>query len=120
MVFALAGASRESGNKLLALVYPDHDFLYLGLALGLPSIVWLWLISLRRPERTRLNALVSQGRWVTLLSIAAQWAQTAHQVQLTHGTFHWSNAMTLALLTWFAMYVWRSKTVVDCLATPKV
>ncbi|SDH52126.1 Protein of unknown function [Vibrio xiamenensis] len=120
VVFVVAGASRESGNKILAAVYPDHHFLYLGLALGLPSIIFMWLISLRRPERVWLNRLVASARAVTLISIAAQLAQTGYQILLSHGAFTWPNALTLVVLVWFAMYVMRSRSVRDSLKTPAV
>ena len=119
VVFVVAGASRQSGSDILAVVYADHRFLYLGLALGLPSLILMWLINLRKPDRLKLNRFVAMGRTITLFSIAAQWIQTCYQVVLTHGAFHWSNALTLVILSWFAMYVYRSRTVADSLRTPK-
>ncbi|GAJ75577.1 membrane protein [Vibrio sp. JCM 18905] len=34
VVFAMAGVSRDSGSKLLAIVYPDSSTLYLGVGYG--------------------------------------------------------------------------------------
>lgn len=119
-MFVVAGASRESGNKILAAVYPDHHFLYLGLALGLPSIIFMWLISLRRPERIWLNRVVSSARAITFISIFAQLMQTSYQIVLSHGAFSWPNALTLVVLVWFAMYIIRSRSVRDSLKTPIV
>jgi len=47
----MAGASRDSGPKILGLIYPDHSMLYLGLAMGVPSIAMMWLVGLRHPDR---------------------------------------------------------------------
>jgi hypothetical protein len=61
----LAGASRDQGNTLLNLFYPDHDNFWLGLLPGVPAVL-AFLLSGRRHLWPRL--------WSTLRSllIAAQ------------------------------------------------
>ena len=72
VVFVVAGASRDSGAKILEIVYPDHAMLYLGLVVGVPSIIYMWLINLRSPDRKWINSISSQGRWVTLCVVLLQ------------------------------------------------
>ncbi|NIY84695.1 DUF2919 domain-containing protein [Vibrio hepatarius] len=118
VVFVVAGASRESGSKILTIVYPDHSMLYLGLVMGLPSIALMWLISLRSPERKWVNWIVSWGKPVTLLTVASQFSQSLYHVYLEHGAFSWVNGMTLVILLWFGIYVLQSRSVRDSLKTP--
>lgn len=115
IVFIGAGASRESGSEILSIIYPDHTMLYLGLAMGLPSIALMWLIGLRSPDREWVNRLVSWGKPITLITAAAQFVQTLYHVHLTHGAFSWPNGATLLLLMWFMLYVSKSTTVKDSL-----
>lgn len=114
VVFVVAGASRDSGATILSYVYPDHDMLYLGLAMGLPSIVLMWLISLRSPERRWVAKIVSWGKPITLMATASQLIQSGYHVYLQAGAFSWTNGMIMLALLWFAIYVCKSKTVRDC------
>lgn len=118
VVFVVAGASRDSGAKILEIVYPDHSMLYLGLVVGVPSILYMWLINLRSPERKWINIIGRGGRGVTLSVIFLQIAQTAYHVYLDKGQFSWPNAITLVLLLWFSIYLWKSRTVKDCFRVP--
>ncbi len=47
LLFVMAGASRDQGNTLLALFYPDRQSFWLGIALGLPAAL-CFLLSGRR------------------------------------------------------------------------
>ncbi|MFN3017258.1 DUF2919 domain-containing protein [Vibrio coralliilyticus] len=118
VVFVVAGASRESGAKILNIVYPDHSMLYLGLAMGLPSIALMWMISLRSPERKWISHLVSWGKTITMLAIGGQFVQTLYHVYLEHGAFRWANAATLLFLLWFMLYIYKSRSVRDCFSAP--
>ncbi|KAB1455025.1 DUF2919 domain-containing protein [Vibrio panuliri] len=114
VVFIVAGVSRDSGNTILSYVYPDHNMLYLGLVMGLPSIALMWLISLRSPERRWAGKLVSWGKPITLLTTLSQLTQSLYHVYLQAGEFSWANGVIMLVLLWFAIYVHRSKTVRDC------
>ncbi|MGY3570385.1 DUF2919 domain-containing protein [Vibrio paucivorans] len=118
VVFVVAGASRDSGSKILSIVYPDHTMLYLGLAMGLPSMVLMWLFSLRNPDRAWLNRVVSWGGGITLATSIAQLIQTLYHVYLDNGAFSWANGATMLLLMWFVLYLTKSRSVSDCLQTP--
>ncbi len=114
----MAGASRDSGSKILALIYPDHSMLYLGLVMGIPSIALMWLIGLRHPDRRWITAIVKRGRAVTLFTTVIQLVQTVYLIYLQHGAFSWISALSLLLLLWFALYVYNSRSVKDCFQVP--
>lgn len=118
VVFVVAGASRDSGSKILSIVYPDHSMLYFGLAMGIPSILLMWIVSLRSPERNWLNRIVSWGRSITLVTASAQLAQSLYHVYLTHGAFSWTNGAVMLLLLWFIIYVAKSRSVRDSFHNP--
>jgi hypothetical protein len=120
IVFVVAGASRDSGTTILTIVYPDHSMLYLGLIMGLPSIILMWLISLRAPERSWVNRIVSVGKPLTLLMVILQFMQTLYHIYLEHGVFNWANASTLLVLLWFGLYLLKSKSVRDCFSIPPI
>lgn len=118
IVFVVAGASRESGAKILGIVYPDQTTLYIGLAMGVPSIIFMWFVGLRNVERHWINRIVSWGRVITLMTVSAQFALTFYHVHLEHGAFSWANGLTLMLLLWLAIYLVKSRSVRDSLRVP--
>lgn len=119
VVFAMAGVSRESGSKLLAIVYPDTSTLYLGLLMGIPSLILMWLMGLRQPERQWVNKIMCYGREVTLILCAIQLTQTIYHVYLERGVFNWANALTLTLLAWFMLYLLNGRWAKDCFSVPQ-
>ncbi len=120
VVFIVAGASRESGSKILNIVYPDHSMLYLGLAMGVPSIMLMWLISLRSPERKWVNWIVKWGKGITLLTVLLQFSQGVYHVYLEQGAFSWANGVTMLVLLWFGLYTYQSRSVKDTFKNPAV
>ncbi|WP_158119910.1 DUF2919 domain-containing protein [Vibrio metoecus] len=118
VMFVMAGVSREHGSRLLSLIYPDHSLLYVGLAMGVPILSLMWLITLRNSQRGWVNRIVAQGRAMTLLTVIGQAIQTAFHVYLQLGAFHWANALTLVLLLWFGIYLVQSRHVKDSLQIP--
>ncbi|GAL19846.1 arginine/ornithine antiporter ArcD [Vibrio maritimus] len=118
VVFVVAGASRQEGSTILQYVYPNHTMLYLGLAMGLPIVVGMWLVGLRKSDSTKTNFIVSQLKPVTLLIVILQLAHTVYLVDLQHWQFTWTNAVTLVSLIWFAIYLLNSRRVADSLALP--
>ncbi|MGF1773490.1 DUF2919 domain-containing protein [Vibrio wakamikoensis] len=118
VVFVVAGASRQEGSTILQYVYPNHTMLYLGLAMGLPIVVGMWLVGLRKSDSTNTNFIVSQLKPVTLFIVILQLAHTVYLVDLQHWQFTWTNAVTLVSLIWFAIYLVNSRRVADSLALP--
>lgn len=120
VVFAGAGASRESGAKILQIVYPDNHTLYLGLMVGVPSVLLMWIMGLRKPGRGWIDRITTYGRGITLVLVFGQLAQTLYHVYLEHGEFNWANALTLLILLWFGIYVLNSQWVRDCFLVPNL
>ncbi|MGR5284786.1 DUF2919 domain-containing protein [Vibrio maritimus] len=118
VVFVVAGASRQEGSNILQYVYPNHTMLYIGLAMGLPIVIGMWLVGLRKSESNKTNFLVSLLKPVTLAIVAMQLVHTGYLVNLHHWQFSWPNAVTLVLLAWFAIYLINSRRVTDSLALP--
>lgn len=118
IVFVVAGASRDSGAELLEIIYPSRSTLYIGLVIGFPAIVLIWLLGLRKPERKRVCRLLTHGKWITLLTIAAQIELVAYQIYLENVQFNWANAMTLLGLLWLMLYVSKSRRARDCFRSP--
>ena len=114
VVFVIAGVSRQSGEKLLAMVYPDHSVLYLELALGIPAILLIWLIGLRRPERALIARIIYFGKPVSVLTIAVQISALLYRVYLSSGLFNWPEAVSLVVLGWFLLFMLRSRRVHHC------
>ncbi|NAX23356.1 DUF2919 family protein [Vibrio sp. V39_P1S14PM300] len=119
VVFVVAGVSRDSGNRILDYVYTDHAMLYLGLVMGVPGIALMWLISLRKPERTIINGLVALGRPLTLVTAVLQLLQSVYHVYLQHGAFSWTNGLIMLALLWFIIYLSNSRTAADCFRLPE-
>ena len=65
VLFLMAGASRQQGDALLNLFYPDHDAFWLGLLPGVPAVL-AFLLSGRR------FAFPVVWRWLRGLLILAQ------------------------------------------------
>lgn len=118
VVFIAAGVSRDESSKLLEIIYPVHSTLYIGLALGLPALVLMWLMGLRSSERKVINVVVSYGKWITIVLIGMQLWLVCYQIILDNVKFSWSNASTLVLLLWFLIYIVNSRRVKDCFHFP--
>lgn len=65
LLLVMAGASRQQGNDLLALFYPDRQAFWTGLALGLPALAGMLLTG----YRLRLPRLWQHWRSVLSLSL---------------------------------------------------
>lgn len=80
LLFVMAGASRDQGNTLLGLFYPDRQSFWLGIALGLPAAL-CFLLSGRRhlwPRSWRLAyGVMRLGLFLTLvLQVFTVWQNT--------------------------------------------
>ncbi|PMH41054.1 hypothetical protein BCU68_05065 [Vibrio sp. 10N.286.49.B3] len=118
VVFIVAGASRDSGTQILSIVYPDHKMLYLGLIIGTPSLLLMWISGLRNPDRKWINQICSWARGITLSLIALEVMQTCYFIYLDNGAFRWSNALSLVLMLWFILYLTNSRLAQDCFKIP--
>ncbi|WP_406808591.1 DUF2919 domain-containing protein, partial [Klebsiella aerogenes] len=66
VLFVMAGASRQQGDALLNLFYPDHDNFWLGLLPGVPAVA-AFLLSGQRQRFPRIWPLM---RWLLMASQA--------------------------------------------------
>ncbi len=120
IVFIVASASRTMSTKLLSLIYPVPDSLYLGLLVGLPVVILAWAISLRTLERVWLNKILSFGRSYTIAVVSVQFVITLYHLSLTLWQFNWSDALTLLGLVWLLIYLSHSQRVKDTFTTPNL
>ncbi|MFH0264775.1 DUF2919 domain-containing protein [Vibrio rumoiensis] len=120
IVFIIASASRTMSAKLLSIIYPVTDSLYLGLMVGLPIVILAWTISLRTPERQWLNKILAFGRSYTAAIVLAQFVITLYHLSQTQWLFNWSDALTLLGLVWLLMYLFQSQRVKDTFSIPNV
>ncbi len=118
IIFIVAGVSREAGSELLAMIYPVHATLYIGLIAGLPVLILSWSISLRKPQRKWLCKLLNYGKGITQVAIWAQLVVVIYQIYLESARFSWANGITLLGLFWLLLYVSRSRRVKDCFCSP--
>ena len=65
VLFLMAGASRDQGDVLLNLFYPDHSLFWIGLLPGVPAVL-AFLLSGRRHVYPRV------WRWLRPMLIVAQ------------------------------------------------
>ncbi|WP_436856681.1 DUF2919 domain-containing protein [Citrobacter tructae] len=75
VLFVIAGSSREQGNTLLNLFYPDHDNFWLGLVPGVPAVL-AFLLSGRR------HTFPATWRALRLILILAQAVLLGWQIVL--------------------------------------
>lgn len=108
VVFVVASASRDLSSKLLSIIYPVNNTLYIGLAVSLPIVILVWLLPLRSPERPRLNKMVSWGRVCTIGVATLQLIATLYHLSQTRWLFNWSDALTLLGLVWFLLFLHKS------------
>lgn len=73
VLFVMAGASRQQGETLLALFYPDTQAFWIGLGLGVPATLGLLLTGYRQ----RFPRLWQAWRWVLCLTLLATVIQQA-------------------------------------------
>ncbi|WP_261815723.1 DUF2919 domain-containing protein [Vibrio gallicus] len=118
VAFVMAAATRDKGSEILGLLYPSVSHLYLMMWLGLPSIVIMWFIGLRTPERPWIAKVVRIGRWVVLATAFIQIVIELQAVVLRHGQFSWGSAVSIVGLSWIIIYLFNSHRVKECFKTP--
>ncbi|MBL4830216.1 MAG: DUF2919 domain-containing protein [Aliivibrio sp.] len=110
-VFIMAGASRDKGADLLALFYPSNDVFYVGLGLGFPVVLLMWLQGMKNKRYRCVHQFWRFGKFITLAILMIDIAMVINNLLLNHGRFHWATAVTLLLQAWFLLFIFRSKRV---------
>lgn len=116
LVFVMAGVSRTQGGELLELIYPIRETLYLGMAIGSPAILFMWLSGQRNKNNKLINFLWRQGKSTLLAAYSIDILMQIHHLVISHGAFNWIGAITLLLTTWLGLYLLRSSRVRDLFA----
>ncbi|OCH12924.1 MULTISPECIES: DUF2919 domain-containing protein [unclassified Aliivibrio] len=114
VVFVMAGASREQGTDLLALFYPNHTHLYTSLYLSLPIVFFMWLSNFKKPTRPLMLTLWKQGRWLTIIMVLIDLTMLIQSVVVNRGEFQLGSAVIILFLSWFLIFLFRSKRVKIC------
>lgn len=73
LIFVMAGASRQQGDSLLALLYPDRQSFWSGICLGLPPAI-IFLLSGRRHSWPKVWQM---GYWLLLAGMFITFALQA-------------------------------------------
>lgn len=72
VLFLMAGASRQQGDAILNLFYPDHDRFWLGLLPGVPAVLAFLLSGYRqRLPRVAGDALAAGAIAIAAVAVAA-------------------------------------------------
>lgn len=114
VVFIMAGASRQQGNDLLALFYPNHSHFYMSLCMSLPIVFLMWLSNFKKPNRPFMQTLWKQGRWLTILMVVIELSMLIQSIVINRGEFQLESAVVILLLSWFLIFLFRSKRVKIC------
>ncbi|MEZ9526062.1 DUF2919 domain-containing protein [Enterovibrio norvegicus] len=118
IVFVIAGVSREQGADMLALIYPNHDALYMGLAVGFPSVALMLMAgNLHRYPRVIENVW-HWGRAILLAAFSCDLVLQIKHLTVGHWRFHWSSAVTLLIALWLVIYLLRSRRIQFLFASP--
>ncbi|WP_434137219.1 DUF2919 domain-containing protein [Photobacterium leiognathi] len=116
LVFVMAGVSRTQGGELLELIYPIRETLYLGMVIGSPAILLMWLSGQRNKNNKLINFLWRQGKSTLLAAYSIDILMQIHHLVISNGAFNWIGAITLLLTTWLGLYLLRSSRVRDLFA----
>lgn len=114
IVFVMAGVTRDKGSDILSMIYPNSFSLYIMMCMGVPSLLLMWVIGLRNPDRRWLNKLIGLGRMMTIVIAIVQLALELHYISLQHGQFTWGAALSVVGLSWIIIYLFNSRRVKDC------
>ncbi|WP_051202140.1 DUF2919 family protein [Ferrimonas senticii] len=109
LLFIGAISSGESGSDLLALFYPNRSAFYLGLAIGIPALLLLWLQGLRH-RLAWIGPIWRQGYWLLVTSLLLDLVLQLYQFWQHHGQFVLGPALVLLLSLWSLWYLLKSRS----------
>jgi len=102
-------ASRETGNKLLAIFYPDKMHFYFGLASGLIAII-LFLISGRDHDKHPFICKIwQQGYPFLLLSVIFDLGLQLYYLYLDRFQYSIEASVQIVLVSWLLLFCLKSK-----------
>ncbi|RXJ71443.1 hypothetical protein CS022_20910 [Veronia nyctiphanis] len=110
-VFILAGASRQQGESILSLLYPDKYALYTGLVTGLPAICMMLMTGSQHRFPSWLKNKWQHFWWCLPVSCVVDLAIQVRHMNVLHWQFQWSAAVTLLVGVWMTFYIFKSRRV---------
>jgi len=102
-------ASRETGNKLLAIFYPDKVHFYLGLASGLIAIILFLLSGRDHDKHPMICKIWQQGYPFLILSILFDLGLQLYYLSLERFQYSVEASVQLVIVTWLLLLCLRSK-----------
>jgi hypothetical protein len=109
VVLIVSITSRETGNKLLAIFYPDKTHFYLGLASGIIAIL-LFLLAGRDHDKHPLICKIWQKSYpFLLLSICVDLILQVYYLYLDRFQYSIEASFQLVLVSWLLLLCLRGK-----------
>lgn len=109
ILLIISVASRETGNKLLVIFYPDKTHFYFGLISGLMAIV-LFVISGRDHDKHPFIGKIWQiGYPFLLLSVCFDLVLQLYYLYLDRFQYSLEASVQLVLISWLLLFCLRSK-----------
>ncbi|WP_019614473.1 DUF2919 domain-containing protein [Psychromonas ossibalaenae] len=106
--------SRNEGEKLLAMFYPDKIHFYSGLASGAVAVT-LFILSGRDHDKNRIISKLWQTGYVfLLLSILTDLGLQFYYLLLNNFQYSLAASIQLVFALWLLLYCCRSKHLKDC------
>lgn len=109
LVFVVAGVSREQGKDLLALFYPSHEVLYVGLALGFPAVALMLMAGNLHRYPPLFGRIWQVGKILLLTALSGDLVLQVKHLMVEHWAFHWRGALMLLIAVWLVFYLLRSR-----------
>lgn len=118
IVFVIAGLSREQGNDLLSLFYPDNDALYMGFAMGFPAVVLMLLAGNLHRYPVLFERIWRKGKTILIFAFCADLIVQMDHLIIVDWRFDWSRATMLLMALWMVVYLFKSRRIRFLFKTP--
>lgn len=102
-------ASHETGDKLLAMFYPDKMHFYLGLASGTIAIALFFLSGRDHEKSPTLYKIWQKGYPFLILSIVADFCLQAYYLSIVHFQYSIDASLQLVIVLWLLLLCSRSE-----------
>ncbi|WP_413702348.1 DUF2919 domain-containing protein [Psychromonas sp. KJ10-10] len=102
-------ASRETGNQLLALFYPDKSHFYFGLASGLIAIILFFLAGRDHDKHPLICKLWQKGYSLLLISVLFDLALQLYYLYLDRFQYTLEASVQLVLILWILLFCIKSR-----------
>ncbi len=109
VLLIISVASRETGNKLLSIFYPDKTHFYLGLASGLIAIILFLLAGRDHDKHPFICKVWQKGYPFLLISICCDLGLQLHYLYLDRFQYSIEASVQLVLVLWLLLFSLRSK-----------